>query len=81
MSEIKVCFRCKQPIDIANDSYFKFVEVANAKEVRTDYAHKSCWNEFLNNIGSVKQATGMLSQLQGKLTEMGLLKPQEVVLA
>lgn len=81
MSEEKICFRCKRLIECHSEGYFAFIEIENAKKIRTDYAHKKCWNEFLDNIGSVKQAKGMLNQLGGRLRDLGLLPEQEVVVA
>ena len=74
---IKVCFKCKNVIEEKED-YFRFTEFSNEKEIRSDYAHKECWDNFLKQIGNVDEAMSMLRRLKKPLTSMGLLQDEEV---
>ena len=76
---IKVCFKCKNVIEEKED-YFRFTEFSNEKEIRSDYAHKECWDNFLKQIGNVDEAMSMLRRLKKPLTSMGLLQDEEVVI-
>ena len=75
----KVCFRCHSEIK-DNSEYFSFTEYNNGKEVKTDYAHKECWDKFLKQIGNVDEAMSMLRRLKKPLMNMGLLQDEEVVI-
>jgi len=76
---MKICFRCKKPIE-ENSHYYSFTEFNEGKEIKTDYAHKDCWDEFLKQISNVDEAMGMLRRIKGPLTKMGLLQPEEVII-
>ncbi len=74
-----VCFKCAELIN-ENDHYMRFTEFLEGSEVKSDFCHKKCWDTFLNRVGSVTEAQGMLRSLKGSLTKMGLLPPEEVII-
>lgn len=76
---MKICFRCKKPIE-ENSHYYSFTEFNEGKEIKTDYAHKDCWDEFLKQIGNVDEAMKMLRGIKKPLQKMGMLPPEEVVI-
>ena len=76
---MKICFRCKKKIE-KNSHYYSFTEFNKEKEIKTDYAHKTCWDDFLKQIGNVDEAMRMLREIKGPLTKMGLLQPEEVII-
>jgi len=78
MANIKICFRCKKPIN-DKEHYMRFTEFYEEKDVQTDYCHKVCWENFLMRVGDTTEAMGMLRGLKGTLTKMGMLPPEEVV--
>jgi len=79
---MKTCFRCKQPIGI-NDHYYTFIEVNKKKVIKTDYAHKVCWDKFLSRLDSagnaLKKSNYLLDAMGGHMAKMGLLPKQEEV--
>jgi len=76
---MKKCFRCKRIIEKKED-YYRFTEFKEGKEVKTDYAHRKCWDEFLKQIGSVDKAMGMLRGLKDNLIKRGMLKQEEFII-
>ena len=76
---MKICFRCKKEIN-EEENYFRFTEFNNKKEIRSDYAHRICWDNFLKQIGNVDEAMSMLRKLKQPLTKMGLLQEEEVII-
>lgn len=76
---MKICFRCKKGIE-EKSNYYAFTEFNNEKEIKTDYAHRTCWDEFLKQIGNVDEAMGMLRGIKAPLIKMGILKPDEVII-
>lgn len=72
----KICFRCKKEIE-EESHYYDFVEWLNGKVIRTDSAHKGCWDDFLNKISDVSKAKGMLEKIEDFLIEKGILSPKE----
>jgi len=76
---MKICFRCKKKIE-KNSNYYSFTEFNKGKEIKTDYAHRKCWDDFLKQIGNVDEAMRMLRGIKGPLTKMGLLQPEEVII-
>ena len=76
---MKNCFRCKNKIE-EDENFFRFTEFNNEKEIRSDYAHKLCWDEFLKQIGNVDEAMSMLRRLKKPLMNMGLLQEEEVII-
>ena len=75
----KVCFRCHSEIK-DNSEYFSFTEYNNGKEVKTDYAHKECWDKFLKQIGNVDESMGIIRGLKKYFIKMGVLPHEEFVI-
>ena len=76
---MKICFRCKKEIK-EDSNYYSFSEFNEKKLLNTNYAHRTCWDEFLKQIGNVDEAMGIVRGLNNKLIEMGMLPPKEVVI-
>ena len=76
---MKICFRCKQEVK-EESNYYAFSEFNEKKLINTSYAHRKCWDEFLKQIGSVDEAMGVVRGLKSKLTDMGFLEPEKVVI-
>lgn len=77
--ENKICFRCKKLIE-ENSNYYAFTEYDKEKFVNVNYTHRKCWDDFLDQLTTLKDAKGMLKGMKSKLTEMGILEPEKVVL-
>ena len=73
---IEICFRCKMEIFL-EDHYFSFVEYNNKKRIRTDYAHKDCWDELKGTLKVTNEAFGMLRGLKKRMIQEGTLPPEE----
>ena len=71
-----ICFRCKKEIREEED-YFAMVEMSNKEEVKTDYVHKVCWDEFCNQLNGASQSlvkSNYLLNAMGKhMKNMGIL--------
>ena len=76
METNKICFRCKQEIK-EDENYFSFTEFNSGEIIKTEYAHKKCWNSFLNHISNTEEAMGMLRGVKNVLTKQGLIPPKE----
>lgn len=74
-----ICFRCRKEIE-EDSNYYSFLEFNNKVLIKTDYTHKECWDKFLNKISDTSEAMGIIRQLKGKLTNMGILDKEEVIL-
>ncbi len=74
-----ICFRCHKEIEKESD-YYSFSEFKLGKFVRTDYAHKICWDNFLRQLGDTTEAMDIIRQLKGKLKTMGVLEPEQLLL-
>jgi hypothetical protein len=72
----RICFRCKKEINVLED-YFSFTEFSGGNFIKEDFAHKKCWDEFLSNVSSIKEAKGMLNGLNSYLKKAGILPPEE----
>lgn len=77
--KIKKCFRCGKDID-AKSNFYSFTEFNNKKIINVNFAHRTCWEDFLKQMSNVDEAMATIRQLKGKLTEMGFLNPQEVII-
>jgi hypothetical protein len=73
-----ICFRCRMEI-FHEDHYFKFVEYHNNENIRSDYAHKDCWDEFKGTLKVTSQAMGMLQGLKKTMVKEGILEEEEKV--
>jgi len=74
----KICFRCKKIIE-DKSNYFSFTEYSDDKIIKIDYAHKVCWDSFLNDLKSVKESKEIIRGLKGSLIKMGMLPEEKVV--
>jgi len=72
----KICFKCRVEI-LPEDHYFSFVEYKDKKKVRTDYAHKDCWDELKSTMSVTSQAMGMLKGLKKTMVKEGILEEEE----
>lgn len=75
----KVCFRCKKKIENGSH-YFAFEEWNGENFVRVDYAHKSCWDEFLHKLSDLSEARRMMYGLKKSLQKWGILPEEEVII-
>lgn len=73
----RICFRCQRPID-KRGNFYQFIEWNEEKIVKIDYAHRSCWDEFLKRVGDTTEAMTTMRQLKGKLQQIGFLEPEVV---
>ena len=76
---MKKCFRCHKVI-VDNSNYYSFTEFKNSEIVNVNYAHKSCWDNFLKKIGDTTEAMNILKGLKQTLTKMGALPEEEVII-
>lgn len=76
MENKKICFRCNQEIR-EEENYFSFTEFNNKEIIKTEYAHKKCWINFLNQISDTTEAMGMLRGIKKTLITQGLLPSKE----
>ena len=72
------CFRCGKEIKKA-EHYYSFSEW-HKKLIRTDYAHKECWEKFLKQVSDTTEAMSVVRGLKSHLTKLGMLPPEEVVI-
>jgi len=81
--ENKICFRCKKEIR-EEDNYFVMVEMNNKKEVRRDYVHKICWDNFCNQLNgassSLAKSNYLLNAMGNQMRRMGMIPEEEVVI-
>lgn len=73
----KKCFRCGKKIE-ENENYYAFTEFDKGKEVSTDYAHRKCWDDFLEGVSTLQNAQNLLGSLKTKLQGMGMIGPDVV---
>jgi len=76
----KICFRCHRFID-DKSNYYAFTEFDNEKEIKTDYAHRTCWDNFLKSLSNTSEAMGLMRGLKSKMRDMGLLSDEVVEVA
>jgi hypothetical protein len=76
-----ICIRCKKVIE-PKSNYHKNIEMNNEEEVRTDYIHQTCWEEFTLQTNkaheSLNKASGLLNSLGGYMKKSGLISQEEV---
>ena len=70
------CFRCHKEI-LKGEGHFIMIDVENEIEGRKDYVHKTCWNAFLKQVGSVEESMGMIRGLKKWFMKQGVLPPEE----
>jgi len=76
---MKICFICKKKIG-EKDHHYKFIEFKKEKEIKKGYAHKKCYDDFLNQRKNMEEAMGMMRGFKGKLKEFGILPEKEVII-
>lgn len=79
MKKEMICFRCSNVIKIDTE-YFAFSEFNRTKLIRTDYAHKICWNLFLKQVSDTTETMGVIRGLKEFFIQRGILRPEEVVI-
>jgi len=67
-----ICVRCKKQI-FPEEHYIKVEEMLHEKNLKTNYVHKSCWNEMMVEKDTKKQALGMLKNIMLKINDTGLI--------
>jgi len=76
-----ICFRCNKEIKEEED-YYKMIEVSKKREVRTDYVHKTCWDNFIKQLdgatATLDKSNYLLNAIGGSMKRMGLIPEQEV---
>jgi len=75
---MKVCFKCNHGIDDKKENYYSFTEWLGEKKIKTDYAHKLCWDNFLKHLANTDEAMSIMRGLKGRLQEMGVLPMEEI---
>ena len=77
---MKICFRCKKKIE-KNSHYYTFTELNKGKEIKIDYVHKNCWDDWLKKLSSLEKAQNILNRVNvTPLVNMGLMKPEEIII-
>ena len=75
------CFRCQKDIN-KKDKYYSFTEYSKGVKLKTDYAHKECWDKFMKQFDSastsLKQSNYLLNGLGKHMRKVGILPEQEV---
>ena len=61
-------------------NYLTIIEFNKGKEIKKGYAHKKCWDDFLNQRKNMEEAMGMMRGLKGKLIEFGLLPKKKIII-
>jgi len=75
-----ICFKCKKEINTTKE-YYGFSDFNNGIRMNENFAHKKCWDEFLNQLTTLENAQNMLSSLGPALTNMGILPPKEMIIS
>ena len=75
------CFRCNKNIN-RKDRYYSFTEYSKGIEVKTDYAHKECWDKFMKQFDSatisLNKSNYLLNAMGNHMKKVGII-PDEVV--
>lgn len=78
-----ICFRCRKEIEPKED-YYSFTEYASGKKIRTDYAHKKCWDDFMNSLNSatssLQKSNYLLNAMGTQMKKMGMIPDEEVII-
>jgi hypothetical protein len=74
-----ICFKCHQEIKSEED-YYCIGEYSKGKLVDENYTHKKCWDNFLNKLMDVSEAQGIIRSMKKRLTSLGMLEPEEVII-
>jgi len=72
------CFRCHREIQ-KGEHMFIMIEMNNDIEIRRNYVHAICWDNFLKQVGSVEESMGMIRGLKKFFVKQGVLPGEEYV--
>ena len=79
IKEERKCIKCgRQVHDYEN--YYEFNEYWEKKLVNANYAHRICWDSFMQQVATTKQAQDMLKRLEPTMVGLGLMQPKEIVI-
>ena len=75
------CFKCKKAISKGED-YIIMTHMNNNEEVHTDYIHKSCWDNFCNQLNgatsSLAKSNYLLNAMGNHMKKIGIIsEPKE----
>jgi len=77
------CFRCNKDIN-KKDKYYSFTEYSKGIKIKTDYAHKECWDNFLKQIdsatNSLNKSNYLLNAMGSHMRKIGIIPDAEVVI-
>ena len=75
------CFRCNKNIN-KKDRYYSFTEYSKGIKIKTDYAHKECWDKFITQMdsatSSLNKSNYLLNATGNHMKKVGII-PDEVV--
>jgi len=76
------CFRCNKEV-LKKDNYSIIINIENEKEIKRDYVHKVCWNNFTKQLdgasNSLAKSNYLLNAMGKQMKKMGMLPEEEVV--
>jgi len=78
------CFRCQKDIN-KKDRYYSFTEYSKGIKIKTDYAHKECWDNFIKQIdsatNSLNKSNFLLNAMGRHMKKMGMIPDTEVIIS
>jgi len=66
MEENLICIRCQKEIK-PKEHFIEIIEWDNQKLLKKNKCHYSCWELFMDEKNTKRQALGYLKQAMGKL--------------
>jgi len=76
------CFRCQKDIN-KKDRYYSFTEYSKGVKIKTDYAHKECWDSFIKQIdsatNSLSKSNYLLNAMGNHMRKIGMIPEAEVI--
>jgi len=77
------CFRCNKDIN-KKDRYYSFTEYSKGIKIKTDYAHKECWDKFIKQFdsatNSLNKSNFLLNAMGSHMRKMGIIPEAEVII-
>lgn len=77
------CFRCNNIIN-KKDKYYAFTEYSKGIKIKTDYAHKECWDKFVKQFdsatNSLNKSNYLLDAMGSHMKKMGMIPDQVVTI-
>lgn len=77
------CFRCQKDIN-KKDRYYSFTEYSKGIKIKTDYAHKECWGNFIKQIdsatNSLNKSNYLLNAMGSHMKKIGMIPDTEVTI-